>query len=259
MTQLLQKAFESAAKLPQEEQDKFARFLLAELESERQWTELFSRSESEDLLEGLADEALAAHRAGRTQPGDEPLHSGGNPIRSGETVLNFWQWSASDLIDNTQRGALAEYIVALAVGTADDTRRPEWASYDIKTPDGIKVEVKSSAYIQSWAQKKESTPRFSIRQAFAWDPDTDTYSDEKIRDSDIYVFCLHKHRDEETLDLLDVSQWDYYILPTARLEHEAKGQKTIGLASLERLGARKASFGQIHDTLRDVLTTSKTP
>ena len=70
MTQLLQKAFERAAKLPQEEQDKFARFLLAELESERQWTELFSRSESEDLLERLADEALTAHRTGRTQPLD---------------------------------------------------------------------------------------------------------------------------------------------------------------------------------------------
>ena len=70
MTQLLQKAFERAAKLPQEEQDKFARFLLAELEAERQWAELFSRSESEDLLEELADEALTAHRTGRTQPLD---------------------------------------------------------------------------------------------------------------------------------------------------------------------------------------------
>ena len=70
MTQLLQKAFERAAKLPQEEQDKFARFLLAELESDRQWAELFSRSKSEDLLERLADEALTAHRTGRTQPLD---------------------------------------------------------------------------------------------------------------------------------------------------------------------------------------------
>ena len=70
MTQLLQKAFERAAKLSQEEQDKFARFLLAELEAERQWAELFSRSESEDLLERLADEALTAHRTGRTQPLD---------------------------------------------------------------------------------------------------------------------------------------------------------------------------------------------
>ena len=68
MTKLLQQAFERASELPEEEQDKFARFLLAELESERQWAGLFSRPESEELLERLADEALAAHRAGLTQP-----------------------------------------------------------------------------------------------------------------------------------------------------------------------------------------------
>jgi hypothetical protein len=44
------------------------RFLLAELESEQRWAELLSRPESEDVLERLADEALAAHQAGRTQP-----------------------------------------------------------------------------------------------------------------------------------------------------------------------------------------------
>lgn len=68
MTPLLQKAFERATKLSQEEQDKFARFLLAELESDQRWSELFSRPESEDLLERLADEAIVAHRAGRTKP-----------------------------------------------------------------------------------------------------------------------------------------------------------------------------------------------
>ena len=70
MNQLLQKAFDRAAELPQEEQDRFARFLLAEMESERKWTELFVRPESDDLLERLADEALAEHRAGRTRPLD---------------------------------------------------------------------------------------------------------------------------------------------------------------------------------------------
>ena len=43
-------------------------FLLAELESEGQWAELFARPESEDLLERLADEAVSEHRAGRTRP-----------------------------------------------------------------------------------------------------------------------------------------------------------------------------------------------
>ena len=68
MTQLLQQAFEKASQLPQEEQDNFARFLLAELESERQWMELFGRPESEELLERLADEAVSEHCARRTRP-----------------------------------------------------------------------------------------------------------------------------------------------------------------------------------------------
>ena len=68
MTELLQQAFDRASELPETEQDKFARFLLAELDSERQWVQLFSSPESEDLLERLADEALSEHRAGRTQP-----------------------------------------------------------------------------------------------------------------------------------------------------------------------------------------------
>jgi hypothetical protein len=70
MTELLEQAFAKAAELPQEEQDRFARFLLSELESELRWAELFSRAESEDLLEQLADEAVAAHRAGLTRPLD---------------------------------------------------------------------------------------------------------------------------------------------------------------------------------------------
>ncbi len=67
MNDLLQKAFERASTLPTDEQERFARFLLAELESEQQWTELFSRPESEELLDRLADEALSDHRTGRTQ------------------------------------------------------------------------------------------------------------------------------------------------------------------------------------------------
>lgn len=59
MNQLLKEAFEKAAQLPEEEQGKFASFLIAELESERQWAELFARPESGDLLTSLADEALA--------------------------------------------------------------------------------------------------------------------------------------------------------------------------------------------------------
>ena len=65
MTKLLEKAFEEASKLPENEQNALARALLEELASERRWDELFASSG--DLLSQLAEEALEDHRAGRTE------------------------------------------------------------------------------------------------------------------------------------------------------------------------------------------------
>ncbi|MXZ91485.1 MAG: hypothetical protein F4W95_14870 [Chloroflexi bacterium] len=59
MNQLLQDAFNRAADLPPEEQDRFAKFLLAELEADQQWNQLFDRPESDELLSPLANETLA--------------------------------------------------------------------------------------------------------------------------------------------------------------------------------------------------------
>jgi hypothetical protein len=68
MGRLMEKAMAEAAKLPEAEQEAFAAFLLAELESERRWDDLFSRSQ--DMLAGMAEEARREYRAGRTEPLD---------------------------------------------------------------------------------------------------------------------------------------------------------------------------------------------
>ena len=67
-TKLLQQAFDKAAQLPEDKQEALAHIILAEMESELIWDELFSRPESEDFLERMAAEALEAHRAGLTKP-----------------------------------------------------------------------------------------------------------------------------------------------------------------------------------------------
>jgi hypothetical protein len=46
--------------------------------------------------------------------GDDPFRSGGAPTE--HTLGGFWQWSCSDLLSNTQRAVVAEYIVGLALG-----------------------------------------------------------------------------------------------------------------------------------------------
>ncbi len=56
MTKLLQKAFKETSKLPQVEQNAFAKWLLDELHSEAKWDKTFS--ETEDLLEQMAEDAL---------------------------------------------------------------------------------------------------------------------------------------------------------------------------------------------------------
>ncbi|MDT8368717.1 MAG: hypothetical protein RQ745_05890 [Longimicrobiales bacterium] len=66
MTDLLEKAFREAAKLPVEAQDALASVLLAELEAERNWEERLATSQ--DALGRLADEALDEFREGSTRP-----------------------------------------------------------------------------------------------------------------------------------------------------------------------------------------------
>lgn len=66
MTVLLETAFKEVTALPELEQNRVAEWILAELESERQWNHAFA--ESEDLLSTLADEALLENSKGKTKP-----------------------------------------------------------------------------------------------------------------------------------------------------------------------------------------------
>lgn len=66
MPQLMKEALAEIEKLPEQEQENFAAWILAELASEQRWVAAFAKSE--DVLAQLADEALAEHRAGLTEP-----------------------------------------------------------------------------------------------------------------------------------------------------------------------------------------------
>ena len=186
-------------------------------------------------------------------------------LPKGATVLDFWRWIGSDLVGNTTRGLFAEYLVGLAVGafTGEDTDgvRDGWAPYDIETPDGsiipqgVTIEVKSSAYLQTWRQEREATPRFGIARTRV-DNATGTSSEEQARWSDVYVFCLLHHRSKATLNPLDIGQWTFFVLPTAVLEAQIGDQKTIGLVRLRELGAKEVPFEGIAGAIREASVPS---
>jgi hypothetical protein len=175
--------------------------------------------------------------------GSEPFCLGGRP--AGFKVLEYWQWSMSDLVSNASRGRLAEFIVARALDAPTDGVRDEWSAFDLTTEEGIKVEVKSSAYLQSWTQRKPSLISFSVRRARAWDPRTNLLADQPSRLADVYVFALLAHLDKSSLNPLYLDQWQFYVMSTRAINERKRSQHSITLNSLRRMNTGPVSFGNL--------------
>lgn len=179
----------------------------------------------------------------------------------GFSVADFWRWSASDLLSNTMRGILAEYIVARALGIADDSVRVEWEPYDLHMKyDGldIRIEVKSSAYLQTWAQRSLSNILFGIAQTRGWNANTGLFDGERRRHADIYIFAVLTHVDKSTVNPLDVSQWDFYVVPTTTINDAIGPQKTLRLSVLRKLAGNAIPYSGLRDTaLQRTLATDR--
>ena len=174
----------------------------------------------------------------------------------GFDLLGFWQWATSDLIGNTVRGVVAEYLIAHALTIDVSGARDGWAAYDLCTRDGCRVEVKSAAYLQSWAQSKPSRVTFVTPKTRAWNPDTNELEIEPRRQANVYVFALLAHQDKVSLNPLDASQWEFYVVATSVLNARTRSQHSITLASLQRLG-RSVKYRELAAAVDDAFRSSR--
>lgn len=180
-------------------------------------------------------------------------------------LLDFWSWSVSDILSNATRGRFAEFVVGTAVGLDPKNLRDEWDAYDLRTDNGIKIEVKSAAYIQSWNQKKISTISFSIKTTKSGNSETILENIQSRRFADVYVFCHLKHLDQETIDPLKMEQWDFYVLPTYMLDEYKRSQSSITLNSLRRLtkpikySELKTEINKANEEQKDKRLTNESP
>lgn len=174
--------------------------------------------------------------------GDEPIAGTAASLR------DFWAWSLSDLRTNTVRPMLAEFLVARALGAAHRPRI-EWDAYDVRTPDGITVEVKSGAYLQAWAQSRLSTVRFGGLTARTWTA-KDGYSTAGSYNADVYVFAVLTATDHASYDALDVDQWSFWVLPRSVVQ--GTGQRSIQLSRVESLGGAPVTYAELAARVRRV-------
>lgn len=149
------------------------------------------------------------------------------------TVTDFWRWAYSDILSNRNRAIFAEYIVGVALGVVE-TPRIEWDSADLRY-GRFKIEVKSTADIQSWCQRRPSRNVFSIRKAVEWDPATGKYVGGPTRCADVYVFCHYPEQDKQKANVLNVPAWDFYISLVESLNTRCGGRKSISLSAVKQL------------------------
>lgn len=166
----------------------------------------------------------------RVEAGDKLV--GAEFLSSTSAIGDFWRWAYSDLCDDDIKGSFAEWLVGLILDIPM-TRRITWAKSDLVTREGIRVEVKSSAWWQSWRLlNADGTPNVAakpcpeIRFARMKSRDPEQYGVGKGNDSaivpgfhsDFYVFAIENELNPEKWDARDLRQWLFYMLDRAELE-----------------------------------------
>lgn len=146
------------------------------------------------------------------------------------SVLDFWHWAFSDLCANNLRGVFAEWLVATLLGIVPPVRE-FWAEYDLRTTEGVRVEVKSAAYVQTWMKEGDPPTRISFGglRSTTWSVETG-HATEPSYNSDLYVFTLQVEKSRERWNAMDLAQWRFYIVPRETLARY--GARTISLATM---------------------------
>ncbi|WJE46680.1 hypothetical protein QRD90_21110 [Peribacillus frigoritolerans] len=178
---------------------------------------------------------------------DKPLKSETPILGTDQTMLDFWQWGFSKILTNNLRGIFAEFLIGTALGCLN----VEWDAYDL-VYKGMKIEVKSSAYIQAWHKEKYSNISFSIGAKKEYDYTTNKYNPTVKRNADIYVFCLLKEKNLELIEPLNTAQWEFYLALTKDLDIHFPNQKTISLNSLKKI-AQRSTYEELKKTIEGLL------
>ena len=161
-------------------------------------------------------------------------------------MLDFWRWALATCGLDNARGYLAEYLVARALG-ATNPHRIEWGGHDVVAPDGTRIEVKASGYLQSWVQLAPSTPVFQFKSAYtatAWDPvsagNVPVDVEQRVH---AWVFALQTCSKHESYDPLDIGQWEFRVVPHRQLVRT--GQKSARLSFFDRLGVAPVGWEEL--------------
>jgi hypothetical protein len=164
------------------------------------------------------------------------------------SVSDFWRWAFSDLLQNTTRGVLAEYMVAVLLGVDNKPRNP-WESFDIELPDGRRVEVKTMSHLQAWGQKQLSVPRVVLSPKRFFEPETGRMESVPSLNADLYIICYFTAVEHSTANTMDIEQWRFFVLTRIQVESILRKTKSVSLKMLEAMKIKKLEAAELTATI----------
>lgn len=161
-------------------------------------------------------------------------------------------------ISNVLRGQLAEFLVENALRDSNQVGiRNPWGDYDVLDQAGRKIEVKCCSYLQDWDQNGFSKIVWTGLKAkeLYWSSAVGAFptapADYK---ADIYVLALFKHQDPDTLDILDLDQWCFWVLSKDQIKEITKNGNSVSLVRLKKSNLEPVRFNELATTINDVPT-----
>ncbi len=160
------------------------------------------------------------------------------------TVMDFWFWAFSNLICDTRQETMAKFLVYSALNQVnpDSPKHVNRLPYDITSPSGRRIKIKSAAYIHAFSPENIFAQiKFDIDGKPAWNDETATYVSNPCHNCDLYVFCLFTAYTNE-IPVFNLDYWDFYIISASVLNENKIKHKRISLSSLLSLKPIKTNY-----------------
>ena len=177
------------------------------------------------------------------------------------SVLDIWRYAYCQLGDDI----IAEFLVAKALEIEKAENNSYWTAYDMSYRKK-RIEVKATAYVHAWNKKRVSQVRtFSIapsKNDYWLDiPQMNEEAHNLQRQSEVYVFCLNANQDIANHDILDIDQWEFYVVPTYIIneytnKYNNPNQKKIALGVVRTLSAGAVRFDEIRSAVDKAIDAS---
>lgn len=184
--------------------------------------------------------------------GKEKFTINGNELEFG--IIDFWQYKYSNIYNMQE--VIAEFLIEKALGMDKSYNTDSWTLFDIPYRNK-RIEIKQTSYYHPWNEDgKISNQRvFGITMANS-NYEKPEEENKFERQNDIYVFCLNSGTTKETANPLNISNWEFYIIPTKIINELCGKNKTISLNKVRKI-TQKIEYKNIKEYIDNLINKNE--